>query len=60
MGFQKIILKAFNKASFAIAEKTPAGRRILTGIQEGRNSAMLKFKGLEANHTETLKALQEG
>ena len=59
MGFQKIILKAFNKGSLAIAERTPAGRRILTGIQEGRNSAMLKFKGLEANHTETLKAFQD-
>lgn len=59
MGFQKIILKAFNKGSLAIAERTPAGRRILTGIQEGKNSAMLKFKGLEANHTETLKAFQD-
>ena len=59
MEFQKVFTSALKKGTTALAKRTPAGRRILTGIQEGKNSAMLKFKGLEANHTETLKAFQD-
>ena len=59
MGFQKIITSVLKKGTTTLAKRTPIGRRILTGIQDGQNSAMLKFKGLETNHTETLKAFQD-
>lgn len=59
MEFQKVFTSALKKGTTALAKRTPAGRRILTGIQDGRNSAISKFKGLEANYTETLKAFQD-
>jgi len=42
-----------------LASRTGIGKRILSGIRQGRNEAMFKFEGIESSNLSMFKAYQE-
>lgn len=57
MGFERILFdcrSAIKKGSASLVRKTGIGRRISKGIEEGRDAAVIQFKGLESNNAALL------